>query len=219
MGREFDYGEATYDRTHVVAINYMWDIPKASRLVNNLIVKRVLDDWQLAGIARFASGAPLSIKGIVLGTGAINGGTDLTGGGDGWRPALIGNPNLPGDKRTVEEYFNTAAFAPPITAPCSAASLASGTCFLGNTPATWGRGPGIHNWNIGLYKNIPIRERVTMRFRAEAYNAFNHTQFSTVDTTPKWNLPGGTLATGTQFGQVTAARDPRILQFAVRVEF
>ena len=215
--REFDYGEASYDRTHVIAINYLWNIPRASRLVNNFVVRKVLDDWQIAGIARFQSGAPLSIGN--LGTGAINGGTDLVGGGDGWRPLVRGNPVLPGDQRTVERYFNTAMFAPPLSTPCTVAAINAGQCFLGNTPATFARGPGIANWNLSLYKNIPVGEHVKMTFRAEAYNVLNHTQFKDVNVAPKWDLNTGALVSSSQFGQVTSARDPRIMQFALRVAF
>jgi hypothetical protein len=56
------------------------------------------------------------------------------------------------------------------------------------------------------------------QFRAEAYNAFNHTQFSTVNTTPKWTYATGAV-TAAQFGQITAARDPRVMQMALRINF
>src|SRR5712692_763687 len=67
--REFDYGEASYDRTHVLAIHYLWDIPRASRLMDKAVVKKVLDDWRISGITRFQSGAPLSLG--TLGSGAF----------------------------------------------------------------------------------------------------------------------------------------------------
>ncbi len=76
---------------------------------------------------------------------------------------------------------------------------------------------GINNWNISLFKNISLRERLDIQFRAEAYNVFNHTQFSNVNTTPKFDAAGNQV--NKQFGQVTAARDPRIMQFALRLRF
>jgi hypothetical protein len=69
-----------------------------------------------------------------------------------------------------------------------------------------------------VFKNFKVREKVKAQFRAEAYNAFNHTQFSTVNTGAKWNYTTG-VQTGTQFGQITAARDPRVMQFAMRLTF
>jgi hypothetical protein len=216
--REFDYGEATYDRTHVLAINYQVDLPHASRAVNNVVVKKVFDDWQLAGITRFQSGSPLSIG--TLGTGNLDSSLDITGGGDGWRAVMVGNPILPKSQRTVDEYFNTAAFAGPGVGQPVPTTLAGvqRILALGNTPSSFGRGPGINNFNISLFKNVLVRERLRFQLRAEAYNAFNHTQFSTVNTSAKWNYTTGAI-TATQFGQITAARDPRYMQMALRISF
>ncbi|HJZ95336.1 MAG TPA: carboxypeptidase regulatory-like domain-containing protein [Candidatus Solibacter sp.] len=216
--REFDYGLASYDRTHVLALNYLWNLPRLSRVVNNAFVKQVFDGWQISGVTRFQSGSPLSIG--TLGTGNLDSSIDLTGGGDGWRPVMSGNPVLPKDQRTVERYFNIDVFSPPGVggkAPTDIAGV-NRILALGNTPGTFGRGPGLNNWNLSLFKNIRVRERLNMQFRAEAYNAFNHTQFSTVNVSPKWNYTTG-AQTGAQFGQITAARDPRIMQFALRLQF
>lgn len=216
--REFDYGEAGYDRTHVLAINYQYALPRASRLANNIFVRKVFDDWKLNGITRFQSGSPLSIG--TLSTGALDSSLDLTGGGDGWRPVLVGNPILPKNQRTVEQYFNTAAFAPPGVSGAVPTDMAGvqRILALGNTPNTFGRGPGINNFNLSLFKEFSVRERMHFQFRAEAYNAFNHTQFSTVNTVPKWTYATG-VVTAAQFGQVTAARDPRVMQMALRISF
>jgi hypothetical protein len=203
----------------VLAINYQVDLPGVSRHVgNNGVVKKVFDDWKLNGITRFQSGAPLSIG--TLGTGALNGSLDITGGGDGWRPVMSGNPVLPKDQRTVEQYFDTSVFSPPGVGGAAPADLAAvqRVLALGNTPSTFARGPGINNFNIALFKEFTARERVRFQFRAEAYNAFNHTQFSTVNVAPKWNYATGAY-TSTQFGQITAARDPRYMQFGMKVQF
>jgi hypothetical protein len=216
--REFDYGEASYDRTHVLTINYQYALPHASNLIHNVVVKKVFDDWKLNGITRFQSGAPLSLG--TLGTGNLDSSLDLTGGGDGWRAVMVGNPVLPKDQRTVEQYFNTAAFAPPGVGGAAPTDMAGvrRILALGNTPSSFARGPGINNFNISLFKDFSVLERMKFQFRAEAYNAFNHTQFSTVNTTPKWTYATG-VVTAAQFGQITAARDPRVMQMALRVSF
>ena len=215
--RIYDYGEASYDRTHVLAIHYLWDIPRASRLVNNGVVKKLFDNWEISGITRFQSGAPLSLG--ILGTGAFTPSTDITGGGDGWRPIMTGNPILPSDQRTVEHWFNASAFAPPVLPGNAPADLAGvmRILALGNTPPTIARGPGLSNFNVALFKIIPIGEHVKATFRAEAYNVFNHTQFRAVDVAPQWDKNG--VQTKPLFGQVTSARDPRIMQFALRLSF
>jgi len=212
--REFNYGPATYDRTHVFAMNYLWEIPKTG--LNNGFLKQVLDGWQINGITRYVSGPPLRMA--ILGAGNLLNAVDITGGGDGWRAAMSGNPVVPGDQRTVEKWFDTSVFSAPANAvPTNSAGIQS-ILARGNTPIGFAKGPGIGNWDVAIYKTFPLHEKVKLQFRAEAYNAFNHTQFSAVNVTPTWNLTTG-AQTNAQFGQVTSARDPRIMQFAVRLSF
>jgi hypothetical protein len=202
----------------MLAINYLLDLPRLSKVINHAFVKGVFDGWQMSGITRFTSGSPLSLG--TLGTGDLEGSLDITGGGDGWRAVMSGDPNLPKSQQTVERYFNTAVFSPPGVGGPAPKNLAdvNRILALGNTPSTFGRGPGLNNWDLSLFKNIHIHEKLNLQFRAEAYNAFNHTQFSTVNTDAKWNYATGAV-TSAQFGQITAARDPRIMQFALRLDF
>ena len=64
---------------------------------------------------------------------------------------------------------------------------------------------------------IPIWERVRVQFRSEFYNAFNHTQFSNFNTTARFDVSGNQV--NGQFGQYTAARNPRLIQLALKVRF
>src|SRR5215510_4042324 len=59
--REYDYGLATYDRTHMLAINYLLDLPRLSKVIDHAFVKGVFDGWQMSGVTRFQSGSPLSL--------------------------------------------------------------------------------------------------------------------------------------------------------------
>jgi hypothetical protein len=198
--RVWNYGKAGFDRTHNVAFSYTWDLPKASRRWNHAAVRGVLDNWQLAGITSFISGAP---QGIGFST---TDGADIAGGGDGVRAVVLSNPVLPRGERTFSRYFNTEAFGRP----------ARGT--FGNAPKDVFRGPGINNWDISLFKNIPLgAESRFLQLRWEAYNAWNHTQFSAVDNAARFT-PEGRQA-NTRFGALTAARAPRQIQLAVRVVF
>lgn len=100
--------------------------------------------------------------------------------------------------RTAAKWFNTAAF----TAPAAGYFGTAGTGIL--------RGPGLINFDVTLKKTFKITERMgRLEFRAEVFNVFNHTNFTTVST----NYGSGT------FGQVTAAADPRIMEFALRLHF
>ena len=88
---------------------------------------------------------------------------------------------------------------------------------IGNSAPTQVRGPGINNWDIALFKNMPIREQVSLQFRAEAYNAFNHTQFAALDTAARFDAQGNQV--NARFGEFTSARPPRVMQLALRLYF
>jgi hypothetical protein len=102
-----------------------------------------------------------------------------------------------GGPKTASKWFNTNAFASP-------AFGFFGNCSNGNIT-----GPGMNVWDWALYKAFPLRERLKMQIRAEAFNIWNHTNFNGVCT----GLGSGC------FGQLTGALDPRQLEFALRFDF
>jgi hypothetical protein len=112
------------------------------------------------------------------------------------RPNRVSGQSIPGPK-TVSEWFNTGAF----TAPAAG--------FLGNAAGGSILGPGIVNFDMAFYKDFRIRERHTIEFRAELFNIFNHTNFRSISTTYG----------ASNFGNATAAADPRIAEFALRYQF
>jgi hypothetical protein len=81
--RIWNYGPTIFDQRHVFVFNYVWDLPRLSKLLPNPVVKGVFDNWQLSGVTSFATGLPQSIN---LGTEE---GADLTGGGDGARTLVV----------------------------------------------------------------------------------------------------------------------------------
>ena len=199
--RIWNYGKSDFDRTHIVQINWTWDIPAATKLVKNRVVGAVADHWQLSGIASFISGAPTGVSFTALG------GVDIPGGGDGVRPLVISNPILPKSERTLARYFRTDVFAVP----------AVGT--FGNAPRDVFRGPGINNFDVSIFKNVPVfKERARFQLRFEAYNLFNHTQFSGVNTSATFNTATG-QQTNAAFGNVTSARPARVGQASLRFIF
>jgi hypothetical protein len=198
----WNYGKAGFDRTHIVKINWIWDIPRASRLWKNRVVKGVLDGWQLSGIASFVSGAPLGMSTSVSNTSDITGSPTDTAA----RPNLVANPVISRGERSFGHNFNTAAFAPPVI----------GT--PGNAAKDLVRGPGINNFDASLFKNIRLPyERLRLQLRCEAYNALNHTQFSALDTSVRFDAAGRQI--NTALSQYTAARQPRRAQLSLRLNF
>jgi hypothetical protein len=196
--REWTYGLSSFDQTHVAVINYTWDLPKASALWNNAVIRGVLDNWQLSGISAFASGTPSGVS-LAL----VDSGTDLTGGGDGTRVVVTGDPSISNPSFT--QWFNTSVFARP--APGD----------RGNAHKDVVRLPGTNNTDVTLFKRIPLGGRRTFQLRWEIYNVFNHTQFNGVDTTARFDATGKQV--NTTFGQVTSTRSPRIMQASIRFSF
>lgn len=198
--RTWSYGLAAFDQTHVAVINYIWDLPRASRLMPNRVVKAVFDNWQFSGITTLASGTPAS---IAL---ATSDNFDFSGGGDGTRVNITGPAQYP-KNRTTLQWLD----------PSIAARPARGE--FGNVGKWTHRNPGIHNWDMTLFKNIPLRGEngPKLQFRWEAYNVFNHTQYAGIDNTARFNAAGQQI--NTTFGQVTSTRPPRQMQGSLRFQF
>jgi hypothetical protein len=191
-----DYGFLNYDQPHVLVFNYTWDIPKATKLWDNPVVKLLFDDWQVSGITTFASGIPREI------TFTTVDGADITGGGDGGRLNVSGETNqTPQD----EQYLNVAAFSRPARGD------------FGNSERLAARGPGINNWDVTFFKNFNIKGRSKLQFRWEMYNALNHTQYLDLDRVARFDAQGNQV--NARFGKAITARNPRIMQGSVRFTF
>ncbi|MGH9580076.1 MAG: hypothetical protein ACRD2R_03705, partial [Terriglobales bacterium] len=92
--------------------------------------------------------------------------------------------------------------------PNALTTAAFGT--LGTAPRTICCGPSINNWDVSIHKSTPINETWRVEFRAEFFNIWNRTQFFN---------PDGDITDGSEFGTVKRARDPRQIQFALKLFF
>jgi hypothetical protein len=153
-----------FDRPRYVIFNYIYELPfgPGKPFARSGIGSQILGRWQIAGITTFGKGLPLVI------TGPNN--TRLPGVSA--RAIRLGDPVLGASQRTLDRYFDTAAFAP---AP---------TFSIGNDSRTQPRlrGPGIKTFDFVLSRSQMIRERVNIQFRAEFFNAFNTPQFGDPNT-------------------------------------
>jgi hypothetical protein len=196
--RVWNYRLATFDRTHIFKINYQWDLPKLP--VPNRSLDYIVNNWQLSGVTSFISGEPLPVN------FATTVAMDITGSPtDGARIVVLDNPVLPKSERTFSRFFRTDVFRLPAT----------GT--IGNAASTIIRGPGINNFDIAIFKDFPFGEARKLQFRGEMYNAFNHTQFSGVDNTARFDPQGNQV--NTRLGEMTATHAPRRIQLALRLYF
>ncbi|HZY61129.1 MAG TPA: carboxypeptidase regulatory-like domain-containing protein [Edaphobacter sp.] len=204
------YGPGGDDHRHNLVINYLYSLPKGSRIWSNFATRAILDNWQISGIASYLSGAPEQI------TFSTTDGADITGGGDDARPYISGDPNA-GAPHTFLQWFNTSVVhrPTPVTVDPSTGQV---TLSNGNAPKVSLFDPGVMNFDTALFKNIPVAEgRVAVQFRAETYNTLNHPEFNGIDTGAKFD-PSGNQVNGT-FGQINSSGGPRTMQLALRINF
>jgi hypothetical protein len=121
-------------------------------------------------------------------------GMNLANTGLASRPNLAAEVTYP---QTLQQWFSTASFTKP----------ANG--YFGNVGNGTIRGPGLVVFNMAAYKDFRIHERLTLQFRSEFFNVFNHTNLNG----PSTNLGAGT------FGQITSAKDPRTGELALKLRF
>jgi len=202
---------SNFDARHRIVFSYYWELPFHHY---SGAAGKVLNGWALSGITTFQTGFPIRIQSI-----ADN---ELMYSFDFELP---GEPNQIAPFRTVRPqshgnyFFDPNSFTENASdnsqPPCTAGALFG--CFdptlfgsLGNARRTICCGPHISQTDFAILKTIQLSETKHFDFRAEFFNLFNHTQFFT---------PDGNTSDGLQFGQVTQARDPRLVQFALKFFF
>jgi hypothetical protein len=186
--RNLGRGEADFSHPHRFVSATTYEAPWGKNLPGPL--KSLLWGWRVSAITVFESGNALTVFNTQ--SSARDFEPDM--------PNLVGNPNLPRGQRTFLRYFNIDAFADP-------GADRKGTAGPGIV-----RGPGINNWDISLAKVFRPTEKLSLEFRADLFNAFNHTQWSDVNT-------GFSTAGDSQFGRITWAREPRIAQLGLKISF
>jgi len=184
---EANWGPSDFDRTHVVVGTWTWQLPFFRQ---DSGVGRVLGGWEISGIGRYQSGAPLTV------TANTSIGTR--------RADLVGDPYLPESERTplpsgAVPYLNPAAFAP---APEGRA---------GNSIRGAFTGPSLTVFDVSLRKQFAVKGDVALQVQADLFNVLNQTQL---------RFSGQSLnRSGGGFGQLNQAAPPRQIQLGVRVTF
>lgn len=196
--RQRNYGLLSYDAPHVLTINYTWNLPNPAPHIKP--VSLILGHWIVSGITSFQSGFPFT-PGF-----STTDSVDLTGSNEGARITVLGDPRLPKSERDFFRNFKTEMFArTPVRD-------------FGNAGIGLLRGPGINNWVLAVSKRVPLAgEQRYFQFRAEFYNAWNHTQFSSIDSGARFNPQGQQI--NANFGAYNGARDPRRIQLSLRLMF
>ena len=187
---------SSWDLTHNFVATYRYVFP-----FDHLFRRsRLTEGWSLSGTTRFATGFPVTLfddsDNSLLGTL-----------GNGVNNQLLDTPQYAGgpvsintNPRSGQPEFNTSLFSPETLG------------VLGNAPRRFFYGPGISNFDMNLTKNLPLTEAMSLDFRIDAFNVFNHAQFygpAAVDG--EVNDPN--------FGQIVSAQAPRLMQLSVKFTF
>ena len=217
-------------RPHTLTVSYAYDIPNVSRRWDNVIAKAVLDNWQVSGITSVFSGTYTALTysytnvptGVLSGTGAIDAPTfsNLSAS----RPDIVCNPNVSRGDRTFARQFNTDCVKPPSDAFRLGNALYDEyhAAFVGSIPEKYDEylGPGFMNWDISLFKNIPVGGTRRLQLRAELYNAFNTDEWTDVNRNAVFDFQTGALTNANTFGSLTGAtQSARRIQLAARFTF
>jgi hypothetical protein len=191
-----EYGPADIDRRQVFTGSYVYYLPFFKN--QHGLAGHVLGGWELSGIGYLYSGLHYTARASTFSQ-------DLAGLGlngntfSGARPDLMSSPQQ-GAPHTIDEWFNKGAFA----------FVPSGEIRPGNERRGTIEGPPMVRWDANLYKNTNLTERVSLQFRAEAFNVTNHTNYD------------GFLSTrfgSGLFAKIAGARDARVMQLALKLVF
>jgi hypothetical protein len=202
---------SNFDARHRIVFSYYWELP----FRNYSGAKgKLLNGWAVSGITTFQTGFPIRIQSLADNELMYSFDFELPGQPNQIAPFHTMKPQNHGNY-----FFDPNSFtenASDNSAPACTDQIVFGcydpTLFgsLGNAPRTICCGPHISQTDIAVLKTIQLSETRHIDFRAEFFNIFNHTQFFT---------PDGNTSDGDQFGQVVQARDPRLVQFALKFFF
>jgi hypothetical protein len=198
-------GDSAFDARQRLVLNWVYDLPAPHALTGNAFSRRVFDGWRVAGIATFQTGFPITIFDNRNPSLTCAASFSFYGCFD--RPNVNGPVTIYPDPRTSpnNEWFDPSVF--------SHAAFGS----VGNLGRNPFHGPGSNNFDLTVFKEIPIDESKRFELRAEMFNAFNHAQFlNPCDPTGivfcDANSPG-------TFGRVLATAPARQVQLAAKFYF
>lgn len=184
-------GVASFDRTHRLVFNFVYDLPSPKPGM----MRHIAGGWQVAGVVVAQSGLPFNITDSSAATlyGVTTSRATWAAG------ATRDTANKSGRTQDrLNAYFNTAAF------------VRAGTGF-GDVSRNALRGPSQQNIDLSVNRRFQFLERRYVEFRSEFFNLTNRVNFET---------PGSNVSTANNFGVITGTNgNPRILQFALKLVF
>jgi len=194
-----DYGPSQLNTPQIFVLSYLYQEPFFRN--QHGAAGLVLGGWELSGIVNVQTGQSITVT-QSADPFAVNGNRGI-GFLQGDATNLANQNGSPNGPKTVNEFFNTAAFTQSV-----------GT--FGNSRPGAVLGPGFQRWDTSLFKNIHFGERAALQLRLETFNTFNHGSPSQI-----CNDSGTTtcIVNGSGWGEVTGYHIPREVQIGAKVNF
>jgi hypothetical protein len=198
-----NYGLSDFNSTNTLVGQVLYELPfgAGKQFALHGVADEIAGGWRLSSLFQWHSGVPFTpVVESSIADGVDPGLTPSFNAGSLLYPNLVGNPHV--SNPSVNEWFNTAAFAAPT----------SGT--FGNLGRNTLYGPGFSNVNLSIAKNFRLpREGMSLEFRADAYDLFNHTNY---------HNPNAALG-ASDFGEITDSAGYvatlRVLQLGLHFRF
>src|SRR5581483_2320361 len=192
-------GLSDFDIRQRFVLSSTWELPfgQGRRWFPAGAPAKLAGGWKLSNIVTLQSGQPMTAVLPTALSGTQSNGTD--------RPDLVASPNLPGNERDPNRWFNTLAFRdPPIYYDALGAFSIPGN--EGRNVIT---GPDYRVWYLSLERGFHLGERTQLVFRSDFFNLTNH---------PNFDRPGLIFGTS-NFGKISSAENSRQIQFALRLNW
>jgi len=196
--KNWDRGHSAFDVPHRFVYSYVYELPfgrgKHFGSGMNGFANALAGGWQVTGITTFAKG---QFQGASVGSDWVNAGSFTTS-----RPNIVG-PIAP-NRSLPDAYVARSAFDYPRDANGNPIHVP------GNAGRNTIEQPGLNNWDMGIFKNTKITERINTQLRWEMFNIWNHTQYGAANLS----------MTSTNLGKITSLlAGPRRMQLGLRLTF
>lgn len=180
-----NYGLSTLDMRNSINGSATYELPfgVGKRFALHGVTDQLLGGWRVTGIFQIHSGIPFTATTSNNGVDDSGSEANQCGCGFGWRPNLVGNPSVSGP--SVNQWFNTAAFATPATGS------------FGNERRNSLIGPNWRDLDMSLGKTFLLPRGTSFEVRADAFNSFNHPNFSQPNSATGTGVVGGGVITST----------------------
>jgi hypothetical protein len=189
--RRADWGPSTIDIRQRFTLSSVYQLPfgRGKAFLKRGWGSRLGGGWSIGNVFTSQSGGPITVTTLTNTTQAFSSGA--------LRAHVIAEPNLPSSERTLQRWFNTAAFAQPAQYE------------FGNQGVGLVRSRGLITWNLSLSRSFRFGEQRRLQFRAESFNLPNHPNF----------FPPNQVFEGPGFGIIDTARPGRQIQLGLRLDF